>query len=97
VACGSIVVIEWASPFRLDARRLQTLDVDALDEARGGKPLNYYDLGYRDGPGGLIVRFGIRPPRGDRIALQANFAYVREGGEVQELRLGERTSFRLAR
>jgi hypothetical protein len=96
VACGSIVVIEWASPLRFDARRIQALDIDALDEARDGRPLNYYDLGYRDGPGGLLVRFGIRPPRGDRVALRANFAYVREGEEVQEVRLDERTSFRLA-
>jgi hypothetical protein len=96
VACGSILVIEWASPLRFDARRLQALDIDALDEARGGRPLNYYDLGYRDGPGGLLVRFGIRPPRGDRVALRANFAYVREGGETREVRLEERASFRLA-
>jgi hypothetical protein len=97
VACGSIVVIEWASPLRFDARQVQALDVDALDEASGGRPLNYYDLGYRDGPGGLLVRFGIRPPKGDRVALRANFAYVREGSEVGEVRLGGRTSFRLAR
>jgi hypothetical protein len=96
VSCGSLVVIEWASPLRFDARRVQALDVDALDQARDGRPLNYYDLGYRDGPRGLLVRFGIRPPRGDRVALRANFAYVREGGEVREVRLGERTSFRLA-
>jgi hypothetical protein len=97
VACGSIVVIEWASPLRFDARRVQALDIDALDEASDGRPLNYYDLGYRDAPGGLLVRFGIRPPSGDRVALRANFAYVREGGVVREKRLGRRTSFRLAR
>jgi hypothetical protein len=96
VACGSIVVVEWASPLRFDARRVQALDVDALDEARDGRPLNFYDLGYRDGPGGLLVRFGIRRPKGERVTLRTNFAYVREGTEVREVRLGERTSFRVA-
>jgi hypothetical protein len=95
VGCGTIVVIEWASPLRFDPRRLQALDVDVFDEGRGGRPLNYYDLGYRDGPGGLLVRFGIRPPEGDRVGLRANFAYVREGGEVREVPLDARASFRL--
>jgi hypothetical protein len=95
VGCSSIVVIDWSSPLPFDPRRVQALDVDVLDEGGDGAPLNYYDLGYRDGPRGLLVRFGIRPPRSERVALRANFAYVRQGGEVQEVPLTERASFRL--
>jgi hypothetical protein len=97
LACGAIVVVEWSSDLRMDADRLELLDVDALDGGPRGAPLNYYDLGYRDGPRGLRVRFGIRPPRTDRVVLRLNLAYVRSGNGVKELRLRDRVGFRLAR
>jgi hypothetical protein len=96
VACGTIVVIEWSSPFRFDAERLELLDVEAREGGRRGAPLNLYDMGYRNGSDGLLVRFGIRPARSGRIHLRANYAYLRNGGRVEEMRLDEEATLELA-
>jgi hypothetical protein len=96
VACGSIVVVEWSSPFNFDAERLELLDIEARETDREGTPLNLYDMGYRNGPDGLLVRFGIRPARSGRVHLRANFAYVQTGDRVEEKLLHEQASFELA-
>jgi hypothetical protein len=96
VACGSIAVVEWSSPFKFDAGRLELLDMEARENDREGAPLNLYDMGYRNGPDGLLVRFGIRPARSGRIHLRANYAYLRNGGRVEEMRLDEEATFELA-
>jgi hypothetical protein len=95
VACGLIVVIEWSSPFKFDAERLELLDIEAREGGRRGPPLNLYDMGYRNGPEGLVVRFGIRPARSGRIHLRANYAYVRNRGRVEEMRVDEEAAFEL--
>lgn len=95
LSCGSIVMLEWSSRLPFAADDVSLLDVNALDGGDPRRQLNFYDLGYRDGPRGLRVRFGIRRPRTGRVQLQVNLAYVRRGGKVAELPLRQEVSFRL--
>ena len=96
VACGTVVVIDWSSRLRIDADRLELLDVEAREGDSRGNQLNLYDMGYRNGPDGLRVRFGLLPAQSGRIHLRARLAYVRTGGRVEERHLDEQTSFELA-
>jgi hypothetical protein len=96
LACGAIVLLDWSSPLPFDADRVTLVDVNAVDGGDPRRQLNYYDLGYRNGPRGLQLRFGIRRPSTRRVELQLNYVYVRNRkGSVDEIPLRASQTFAL--
>jgi hypothetical protein len=75
IACQSLMVVEWASPLRVSADDVALLDVQVSDE--GGSLLGFYLEGLRNGARGLVVKFGFRPPTGNRVIVRAVNAYLK--------------------
>lgn len=102
VACGSIVLVEWMSPFKLDPRNLGTIALEVRDPEAGVTNLGFFLVGVRERGGRLAVRFGFRPPTGERLMVRVlELTRLRGSDEIAipranrfstELRLTTRTA-----
>jgi len=83
VACGAIVVVEWASPLRLGAGRLELLEAESWESGKRARQLGFFLLAAQPGSDGLVLRFGFRPPRGEAVSVAVSSAYVQRGRSEQ--------------
>ena len=85
VACGALVVVEWHSPLRVEAHRLELIDAETWEGRERARQLGFFFLGAEPGQAGLVVRFGFRPPRGKSVSVSVSRVYLdRASGRIVE-------------
>jgi len=80
IACGAIVVVEWRSPLRFDPTELELVDAEVWEQGNRARQLGFFFHEARAGRDGLVIRFGFRPPAGNRMSLAVGRVYVLEEG-----------------
>jgi hypothetical protein len=80
IACGAIVVVEWQSALRFDPAELELVDAEVWEQGNRARRLGFLFHEERAEREGLVIRFGFRPPAGNRVLLAVGRVYVVEEG-----------------
>lgn len=93
IACESIMLLEWRTPFEIPLKKLDYLDVLVGDQA-SKRSLGFYYEGARRKRGNVVIRFGFMKTHSKEVALTVRGVYLRSGRNALHEPL--RTNIRLS-